>query len=103
MMFIVHITYLTELEEIEKYTQAHRDFLDMHYQSGQFLASGPKIPRTGGIIVAVGNDKKKLESILEQDPFNTAGVASYEIIEFTAVKSLDEIKLLIRNADNANL
>tara|TARA_B110000879_G_C11146844_1_gene502826 strand:+ start:1347 stop:1655 length:309 start_codon:yes stop_codon:yes gene_type:complete len=102
-MFIVHITYLTDLTEIDKYTQAHRDFLDMHYQSGQFLASGPRKPRTGGIIIAVGNDKIKLESILKHDPFNKAGVASYEIIEFTAIKSLDEIKLLIRNADNANL
>lgn len=102
-MFIVHITYLVELEEIEKYTQAHRDFLDMHYQSGQFLASGPRVPRTGGVIVAVSSNKAKLEAILDQDPFNVAGVASYEIIEFTAVKSLGEIKLLIRNADNANL
>lgn len=102
-MFIVKITYLVELSEIEKYTQSHRDYLDMHYQSGQFLASGPMKPRTGGIIVAVGNDKSKLESILERDPFKLAGVASYEIIEFTAVKSLEEIKPLIRNAEHANL
>jgi uncharacterized protein YciI len=102
-MFVVLINYLVELEEIEKYTQAHRDYLDMHYQSGQFLASGPKIPRTGGVIIAVGTDKTKLETILEQDPFSKAGVASYEVIEFSAVKSLDVIQQLIRNADNADL
>ena len=102
-MFVVTITYLAELSEIDKYTQAHRDFLDMHYQSGQFLASGPMKPRTGGVIVAVGNYKAKLEGILAQDPFNIAGVVKYDIVEFTAVKSLDVIKSLIRNADNANL
>lgn len=102
-MFVIHINYLVELEEVEKYTQAHRDFLDMHYQSGQFLASGPRVPRTGGIIVAVGNDKAKLKAILEQDPFSQAGVASYEIIEFSPVKSLEAIKQLIRDAEHANL
>lgn len=102
-MFVVQITYLAELCDVEKYTQAHRDYLDMYYQSGQFLASGPMIPRTGGIILAVGNDKSKIERILALDPFNLAGVARYDIIEFTAVKCIDEIKLLIRNADHANL
>ncbi len=102
-MFIIKITYLAELEEIDKYLQAHRDFLDFHYKSSQFLASGPMSPRTGGIIIAVGNDKAKIEEIFEQDPYNKAGVASYEVIEFTAVKSLAPIKELIRNADNANL
>ena len=102
-MFIIKITYLSPISEIDKYVQAHRDYLDMHYQSGQFLASGPIKPRTGGIIIAVGNDKVKIEEILAKDPYNLAGMASYEIIEFTAVKSVEPIKSLIRNADNADL
>lgn len=102
-MFIIKITYLAKLEEVDKYTQAHRDFLDLHYQSGQFLASGPMSPRTGGIIIAVGNDKAKIEKLFEQDPYKQADVASYEVIEFTAVKSLAPIKELIRSADDADL
>lgn len=102
-MFIIKINYLAELSEIDRYVQAHRDFLDMHYQSGLFLASGPTIPRTGGIIVALGHDKKKLQTILLEDPYHQAGVASYEIIEFTAVKCHEEIKTLIRNASDVDL
>ncbi len=102
-MFVIKIDYLVELTEVDKYVQAHRDFLDMHYRSGQFLASGPMKPRVGGIIVALGSDKEKIEDILRQDPFHQAGIASYDIIEFSAVKSLPEIKNLIRNNSHANL
>ena len=79
-MFIIKINYLVELAEIDKYLPAHRDFLDMHYQSGQFLASGPMIPRVGGIIVALGSDREHLEQILKEDPYQKAGVADYDII-----------------------
>ena len=102
-MFIIKITYLAELAEIDKYVQAHRDFLDMHYQTGQFLASGPMTPRTGGIIVALGSNKERVEEIFKDDPYQKAGVASYEVIEFTAVKCLDQIKSLMRDPANVNL
>ena len=102
-MFIIKITYTAELSEVDRYVKSHRDFLDMHYQSGMFLASGPMNPRTGGIIVALGSDKSQIEQILADDPYKQAGVAEYEIIEFTAVKSLPEIKQLIRNVGDANI
>lgn len=102
-MFVVKINYLVELAEIDKYVQSHRDFLDLHYQSGLFLASGPMMPRTGGIIIALGNDRDKLEQTLEDDPYNQAGIVNYEILEFTAVKSHPELKTLIRSAGDVNL
>lgn len=94
-MFVVKINYQAPIEEIDKYVQSHRDFLDLYYQKGLFLASGPMQPRTGGIIIALGNDKAQLEAVLKEDPYNQADLVSYEIMPFTAVKYRDEIKPLI--------
>lgn len=94
-MFVVKIHYQASLAEVDKYVQAHRDFLDLYYEQGVFLASGPMIPRTGGIILAMGNDKEKLEAILAEDPYQQAGLVTYEIIAFSPLKYRKEIKELI--------
>ena len=102
-MFIVKINYLAELSEIDQCLQAHRDFLEFHYKQGRFLASGPMTPRTGGIVVALVNDREEIEAIFEKDPYNIAGLVSYEFTQFTAVKSIDAIKELLRNKADANI
>jgi len=94
-MFIVELNYLTTLDEVDKYVQAHRDYLDTHYKSGLFLASGPMNPRTGGIIIVTGNDQAGLEQILQQDPYYQAKIADYKITAFTAVKCREELKALL--------
>jgi len=85
-MFIIELEYLCSLEKIDQHLKAHRDFLETYYQKGTFLASGPKIPRTGGVIIAFGSDKGALENILKQDPFAKEGIARYSITEFSPVK-----------------
>ena len=102
-MFIIKINFTVELAEVDKYVKSHRDYLDMHYKSGLFLASGPMTPRTGGIIVALGSDKAQIENALVDDPYQKAGIANYEIMEFTAVKCVPEIKQLIRNFGDADI
>lgn len=41
-MFIFSITYLKPINEVEKYLPQHIDYLERYYQSGHFIASGPK-------------------------------------------------------------
>ena len=98
-MFIIQLTYKTSINEVEKYTQAHREFLDYYYKQGLLLASGPMKPRTGGIIIATCTDKAHLESVFKQDPFNLAEIADYEFIEFIPVKHRDELKELIQKTE----
>ena len=64
--------------------KAHVAFLNKYYASGQFVVSGRKIPRDGGIIVAVGNDKAEIERIMREDPFCARGLADLRVIEFRA-------------------
>lgn len=98
-MFIVQMTYKTAIAEVDKYLQAHREFLDYHYKQGLLLASGPMKPRTGGIIIAATKDKGHLESVIKQDPYYLAEIADYQIIEFTPVKHCDELKDLIQKTE----
>ncbi len=85
-MFIAILTYVRPLEEVDALIPDHLRFLDEHYASGLFIASGRVVPRTGGVILIAGHDRAQVSAILEQDPFKTAGVASYELVEFSPTK-----------------
>ncbi|KTD24271.1 MULTISPECIES: YciI family protein [Legionella] len=98
-MFIILLTYKTPISEVDKYLQAHREFLDYHYKQGLLLASGPMKPRTGGIIIAATKDKAYLEEVIKQDPYYLAEIADYQLIEFTPVNHCNELKDLIQKTE----
>ncbi|MDI1351441.1 MAG: YciI family protein [bacterium] len=98
-MFVVQLTYITSISEVDKYLQAHREFLDYHYMQGLLVASGPMKPRTGGIIIAATNDRDYLEAVFKQDPYYLAEIAEYQFIEFTPIKHRDELKELIQKTE----
>ena len=98
-MFIIQLTYLTPISEVDKYLQAHREFLDYYYKQGLLVASGPMKPRTGGIIIAATNDREALESVFKKDPYYLAEIADYQFIEFTPVKHREELKEIIQKTE----
>jgi len=81
-MFIVSLTYICELQEIDKILQEHVKYLKNQYKKGNFIASGRKIPRTGGIILSKLDNLEKLEEVLNKDPFKINNLAKYDIQEF---------------------
>lgn len=85
-MFIANLTYIRPLEEVDALIPAHIAFLDEHYESGTFIASGRKVPRTGGVILIAGSERGAVIDILDKDPFKKAGVADYELLEFIPTK-----------------
>lgn len=95
-MFLVLLTYIKPLEEIDRLVSGHREFLERHYASGHFLLSGRKDPRTGGVILAKAKDRTEIGKILAEDPFSIAAVAEYTIIEFIptmAAENLAHLKI----------
>jgi uncharacterized protein YciI len=68
-MFIVSLTYIVELEKVDNLLPLHMEYLKKQYKKGNFIASGRKIPRTGGIILSKLNNLEKLQNILNEDPF----------------------------------
>jgi uncharacterized protein YciI len=62
--------------------RAHVAFLEECYRAGVFLASGRRVPRTGGVILAVAPNRDALEELMHKDPFVRKGLATFEIVEF---------------------
>ena len=89
-MFIVSLTYICELEEVDRMLSDHVEYLKTQYEKGNFIASGRKIPRTGGIILSKLDNMEKLEEVLNQDPFKINNLAKYDIQEFIPSMTSDE-------------
>ena len=83
-MFVIELIYKAPLAAIDASMPAHMRFLKKHYAGGTFLMSGRKIPRDGGIILAVGKSKQAIEALLQEDPFHQHGLADFRVIEFRA-------------------
>jgi uncharacterized protein YciI len=96
-MFVIELVYKAPLEEIDAHMTAHVRFLKKYYSAGNFLVSGRKIPRDGGIILAVGKTRQEIEAIVKEDPFHKHGLADFRIIEFRASQKADDIQKRIES------
>ncbi|MER7583884.1 YciI family protein [Kitasatospora sp. NPDC097691] len=83
-MFVLELSYTAELEQVDAVLAQHVEWLQVHYAAGTFLASGRKVPREGGVILAVGEDRAAIEALAATDPFVVAGVCAYRVTEFLA-------------------
>src|SRR3954468_7868629 len=90
-MFVIELTYKADLSEIDAHMKAHVAFLKKYYADGTFLISGRKIPRDGGVILALAKSKAALQAVIEQDPFFKHGLADFRIIEFRASQRAEDI------------
>ena len=81
-MFIISLTYKCDLNEVDKILPQHIEYLKIQYENNNFIASGRKIPRTGGIILSKLDNIETLQNILNQDPFKINNLADYNIQEF---------------------
>ena len=91
-MFVIELVYKAPLADIDAHMAAHVRFLKKYYASGNFLVSGRKIPRDGGIILAVGTSRLQIEAMVAEDPFHEHGLADFRIIEFRASQRADDIQ-----------
>ena len=90
-MFVIELVYKAPLAAIDAQMKPHVVFLNKYYASGHFLVSGRKIPRDGGIILAVGESRQQIEAIVSEDPFVARGLADVRIIEFRASQRAPDI------------
>ena len=90
-MFIAILTYRKPLEEVDRFLQAHRDYLAEHYAAGDFIASGPQHPRIGGVIMIKADNRADVDAIIAKDPFNINGIADYQIVEFNPTMFCDAV------------
>lgn len=97
-MFIISLTYIKPLSEVEQHFDDHMAYVKTYYQQGVFLASGKKVPRTGGVILAKANSLAEIEQIVALDPFCQAGLVDVQITEFIATNAQDSLAALIEQS-----
>ncbi len=63
-MYLILLQYIRPLAAVEHYLEAHNAFLDKFYKSGNFIVSGRRAPRTGGIILCRAENRRAVEKII---------------------------------------
>ncbi|HEX6274341.1 MAG TPA: YciI family protein [Polyangiaceae bacterium] len=90
-VFVIELTYKAELAAIDAAMAPHMAYLKKYYDAGVFVLSGRKIPREGGVILAVGETRERVEAIAREDPFHARGLSDFRVIEFRASQRADDL------------
>jgi uncharacterized protein YciI len=95
-MFIINLNYIVPLEKLDAHMTEHVKFLQKYYKKNVFVASGRKVPRTGGIILALAKSKEEVDQIISEDPFHIHKLAEFTITEFLTSQSHPDLKNLLK-------
>lgn len=95
-MFIIDLKYIVPLEQLDSHMADHVKFLRKYYNLNTFVASGRKVPRTGGVILALASSRDEIENIIKEDPFFSHKLAEFTITEFLTSQYHPELKKLLR-------
>ena len=87
-IYVVVLTYIKPLEEVDRAIPAHIEWLKKGYADGLFLASGRRI-------LAKCDSRETLQARLSQDPFQQLGLARTEIIPFEASMASPALQSLL--------
>ena len=90
-MFLLSLTYKVPLDVVDRHLDAHVAWLKEGYASGMVLASGRKVPRSGGMIFARG-EREAVEAYARRDPFAVNGVADYAVAEVNLTMTADGLE-----------
>lgn len=85
-MFLVLVTYLKPLEEVDRWLPEHLAFLERNYERTSIIFSGRRTPRVGGVILINLETEEDVRRFIGEDPFYVNQIAEYNIIEFTPTK-----------------
>ena len=94
-MFIINLNYIVPLDELDEHMAEHVKYLEKYYSKNIFVASGRKVPRTGGIILALADTEETVEQIIKEDPFYRHKLAEFDITEFLTSKYHPYLKDLL--------
>lgn len=94
-MFIVDLTYIVPLEQIDAHMNDHMKFLRKYYKLNKFLASGRKVPRTGGIFLMMADTLDEVNEIISEDPFFQHKLAKFTITQFNTSQMHPALKDLL--------
>ena len=99
-MFLVDFKFIDVNLLTQELSQQHRAHLATAYNNGQLLFGGPKVPRTGGLIISMHDNQQELEELLDTDPIIGANLATYEIVEFSPALMTDSMSPILTTSNS---
>ena len=97
MYAIAILRYRKPLADVLKHVDSHRAYLAGLKQEGVLIASGPLVPRNGGMVLLRVPDNESqatLDSIRDNDPFTRFGLAQYEVWPWAPTIGAEELDRL---------
>ncbi len=80
-VFVVTYSYSADEIELNQIRPTHRVWLKEQLDAGRLLASGPMVDRQAALLIWRSSSIEELNSLLDQDPFEIAGVIGERTIE----------------------
>ncbi len=93
-IYVVVLTYIKPLEEVDRAIPAHIEWLKRLCRR-PLSRLRPPYSRTGGVILAKCDSRETLQARLSQDPFQQLGLARTEIIPFEASMASPALQSLL--------
>jgi uncharacterized protein YciI len=96
-MFVIDLNYIVPLEELDAHMADHVKYLRKYYKKNIFVASGRKVPRTGGVILALAESKEAVEKLIKEDPFYKHELAEFTVTEFLTSQYHPDLKEFLKH------
>ncbi|MFO1434067.1 MAG: YciI family protein [Candidatus Competibacteraceae bacterium] len=84
--YVLESQFQKPFDQFGSAVSEHRAYLQTWYDKGVLLCSGPKMDKSGGVIIGKAESITDIETMIAGDPYNVAGLAKYTIKEFNPVK-----------------
>ncbi len=97
-MFLIDMAFDDPARIPAELTDKHRQYLADKYVDGTLIVGGPKVPRTGGLIISMHADRTDLTQLMQNDPLVQAGLASYSVTEFVPAMATKDYASLLEAA-----
>lgn len=86
MVFLVEVQ-IVDVIKAQKFLQEHLNYLNKHFENGNFLCFGSFPNSQGGAVIAQAASAEKLQQILDKDPLQSASCAQWKVTEYKIAKA----------------
>jgi len=94
-MFIVLLRFSDNRDQVSRYMEGHKEWLQKGFDDGVFVAAGSLQPKQGGGILAHDTVLPDLEQRVREDPFVAHRVVTAEILEISLSRADDRLRFLL--------
>lgn len=95
MLFLILLQYIKPHFAVDQYFGRHKVFLDQYVNKGNFICCGRKKMKTGEFILCKAENRKEVQRIVAEDPFDKNQLAVFEIVEYDVTALSDDFKSLL--------